>query len=110
MGHGKGVFSMCRIAKGEILEVCPVFRLTWPAGELMDDYAMHFGAEPGLVLPLGLGAVYNHRVNPQVEYFYDPETEMVVYWASQDIEVGEELFIDYGQTYFITRGLLLPLS
>lgn len=105
--HGLGVFGRRAFRVGDLVDVCPALHLPDNGMMLVRDYAMRFGSETDadVVLPLGLGAVFNHRATPQVEWFYDIDMDTVVYVATQQTEIGEELFINYGQNYFPARGL-----
>lgn len=115
--HRSGVFSTRAYAVGEVVEVCPVLKLAGAAAKAVRDYCMACGdrlssglygewVSSSVVLALGLGAVYNHREAPQLEWFYDEETEAVVFIAVRSVVVGEELFINYGAAYWQGRGLV----
>jgi len=47
---------------------------------------------------LGLGMVYNHSDNPNIMYEFDYDSMLFRYTASEEIEEGKELFINYGNT------------
>lgn len=115
--HGAGVFSARAYACGEVVEVCPALKLRGAAAKAARDYCMACGdchssgldeewVASSVVLAMGLGAVYNHREAPQLEWFYDGETSTVVFAAAERVDVGEELFIDYGASYWQGRHLV----
>jgi len=44
---------------------------------------------------LGVGSLFNHSPNPNVEWYVDGVNLIQNYYAIRDIEVGEELFSCY---------------
>ncbi|MEI7444699.1 MAG: SET domain-containing protein [Burkholderiales bacterium] len=99
---GKGVFSTCRFARGEVVEVAPVLVLktdydTLPA--LLKTYVFDWTALTGVprsqAVALGFGSMYNHDNPANLRYVADPRRNLMRYVAARDIEVGEELTINY---------------
>lgn len=97
--HGLGVFCSEPIQAGEIIESCaflkfpqsneekiPVFQnysFCWPRSESWVNHAM----------VLGYGSFYNHSQFPSAQWY--TEEDKFVFYALKDINVGEEIFIDY---------------
>ncbi|CAK0789245.1 unnamed protein product [Prorocentrum cordatum] len=106
--HGTGVFCTRSCEEGQILELCPVVRLNGEARHLLRDYAMRFssGHEPDILLALGLGALFNHSPDPHIDWFHDVDMDTIVFVARRSIIVDEEVFIDYGHSYFVSRGVM----
>ena len=106
---GMGVFATQPIKAGEVIEDChllplpilrgqtdstllPDYRFNWPAGRI--DWLE-------LVLPLGMGAIYNHSNDYNVEWFDHPSIDKVFrYRAVKDIRRGEQCFVYYGNVEF----------
>jgi uncharacterized protein len=98
--HGRGVFASKTFAAGEIVETCPM--LVIPADDrpqvdatVLGGYYFEWDDGAG-ALPLGLGALYNHAVEPNAYAEIDTENETLSYIALRDIESGEEITISYG--------------
>lgn len=99
--HGLGVFSSEKITKGEIIEECPFlafpqsknekvpafsnYTFCFPRGEIWTTHA----------LVMGYGSYYNHSETPNVEWYTKNELGFFVFVAVDDIEEGQELFINY---------------
>jgi SET domain-containing protein len=47
---------------------------------------------------LGLGMVYNHSADPNIDYIFDHGDLLFRYTANKNIKSNEELFIDYGNS------------
>lgn len=47
---------------------------------------------------LGFGMIYNHADSPNIDYEFDYDSVLFRYTANTNIESGEELFINYGNT------------
>jgi uncharacterized protein len=97
--HGLGVFCKEKIEKGEIIETCPflVFPQT-PQEKLpfFGNYSFCFPRDENWTnhaLVLGYGSLYNHSENQNADWYTDGN--YYVFFSTRDIEVGEELFINY---------------
>ncbi len=99
--HDRGVFTSADIAKGTLLEVCPVIII--PELEvdiihstILHDYYYYWGEEEKeAVIVLGFGSIYNHSYSPNVEAIPDYENKNFDYYALRDIQAGEEIFVNY---------------
>jgi SET domain-containing protein len=49
--------------------------------------------------------LYNHSSEPNVEYVQGEEPDTITFVATQPIEPGDELTIDYGEEWWETRDL-----
>ena len=47
----------------------------------------------------------NHSCNPNCEFYFDEDKEMLVIVAKDTIDVGEEITISYGKTWFEDHGV-----
>ena len=114
--HGYGVFAREDIAEGEFIEECRLLRLQWRAGYPTDptiaDYAwgnMRCSciecSQHGVTrfLALGLGSIYNHSDMPNAKYNMNFKAGVMKIYASKPIIKDEEIFITYGDKYFLIR-------
>lgn len=98
-GKGRGVFAREFIASGTVFERAPV--LVMPAHEVLgtteDTLLSHYLFEWGkktVALALGYGSLYNHSYSPNARY-EDEGRQMKSYVAVRNIEIGEEITINY---------------
>lgn len=104
--HGRGVFAKRAIATGALVDECPLMLLTdadTPVGGTLMDYVFDAGDE-GSWLALGITSLMNHHEQPNAAVELDADAQWLTVRAVTDIEADEELFIDYGPTYFSDRG------
>jgi SET domain-containing protein len=100
-GRGRGVFTEVPIEKGTILEIAPVIVLSANERAFIDqtrlhDYIFLWGEHSDqCAMALGYVPMYNHRSPSNCEYEMEWDTELIRIRAVQDIEAGEELFINY---------------
>jgi SET domain-containing protein len=96
-GMGRGVFAGRPFRKGEVIEVCPVIRLstgTPPLG--LEHYVFKWGdGEDELAVALGYGSLYNHSPTANAEFAPRTGRGEIVFRAARDIAEGEQIFIDY---------------
>lgn len=108
-----GAFATEDIKQGEIVEQCPVLMFNPDAVEKIEDtdcrlkdywfdagYSRKGADIPERELPLGLGAIYNHSDDPNIEHDYDGP--FLIFEATRDIKKGEQLCHDYGDDYNYT--------
>ena len=103
-GKGRGVVAIKAIARGESVERSPVIPIAYEDSEKpgLRDYAFAWGEdvpgfEPGKECAIALGYIglYNHGKPSNVKLIrHYADNEMSIE-ALRDIEVGEELTIDY---------------
>lgn len=97
----RGIFADETIAKGELVEICPV--ILFPDSELehisktvLTKYEFCWDDNNEAIV-LGYGSLYNHSFEPNVEFEHDFTNNTMRYTALRDIEKDEELYIDYMQ-------------
>lgn len=106
--HNQGVFAKEKISQDEIVEIAPLLKLEWRMQYQHDpivksyiwpnlscncrDCKMH---SPFVYMPMGYGPLYNHSNTPNVAIKFDWAEQTMSFKAMRDIEVGEELFIQY---------------
>jgi SET domain-containing protein len=97
--HRWGVFAREPIKKYEILEEFPYFKV--PIDELNNSnscmnysYALDKNFS---IIGMGFCGLYNHSFEPNVDYEIDKVNEVMRHYAICDIDVDEELTLDYGE-------------
>ena len=90
---GYGCFVTEPIKKGEVIEICKVIPARVKNYSWLDLRIF----KP--VLALGYGSLYNHSDTPNVsrDNFMD---ELFIFKSLTDIGVGEELLVNYGDSYW----------
>ncbi|HUX12248.1 MAG TPA: SET domain-containing protein [Spirochaetia bacterium] len=99
LDHGRGVFASAPIRKGEIIERAPVLVLPDPQWVILDstqlrDYHYAWGPDAAAIV-LGFGSIYNHSYTPNAVYVRRIEEKLMEYVAIRDIEMGEEITVNY---------------
>jgi SET domain-containing protein len=103
--HGKGVFALVPIKKGELILEYTGEVITWtealrrhPHDPSQPDHTFYFHLSDELVIDGKVGGNaskwINHSCAPNVEA--DDESGQVYLLATRGIRAGEELFFDYG--------------
>jgi uncharacterized protein len=102
---GRGVFASRDIAKGELLEVCPVviIKARWSEmpqdlQRIVFDWSYLTKSEPASCVVMGWGSLYNHSNPANVRYAALADELCMQFMSSRDIHAGEELTINYNQT------------
>jgi hypothetical protein len=99
-GKGRGVFAGRKFVSGETVERSPVIVFSQTEiVERTDIQAYYYFWGDGGCLGLGLISLYNHSSIPNmcfIKHYDSLEMEMR---AIRDIEVGEELTVDYREDY-----------
>ncbi|MFB6182046.1 MAG: SET domain-containing protein [Candidatus Magasanikbacteria bacterium] len=98
---GRGVFAKKDFRKGEVIEVCPVIRLSEKDREVINEtelYNYYFSwKEEKAAIALGYGSLYNHSFEPNADYEKDLENSQIIFRSLRSIEKGEEILVDYTQ-------------
>jgi SET domain-containing protein len=100
-GRGRGVFTRDRLAEGTFLEVSPVLVLSnrermEVEKTLLHDYVFEGGPDRAqCCVAWGYVSMYNHSELPNCTYEMDFEAETIAIRALREIQVGEELLINY---------------
>ncbi len=109
---GRGVFTDKAIEANEIIESCPVVVLTEqdvPHVRLttLNYYYFEWGADKTEgAIALGYGSLYNHAFKPNAAWRIQEEQKMIEFYATQPIQAGEEITIDYDTDYVIALGFV----
>ena len=101
---GYGVYAQQPIALGEVIEEAPILLVPYDT-KVLGDYQFSWDADHN-ALALGFASLYNHDPeDPNAEYITDKLRQVMVIRALKPIKAGEEVFVNYGQTWFEDRGL-----
>ena len=98
---GRGVFSTEEIQADSLIEICPV--IACPKEDLpvihktfLHDYYFLWGEnDDECAIALGFGSLYNHSRQSNARYWCDPDNAIIEIWSIRDIEVGEEITVNY---------------
>ncbi len=95
--QGWGVFANDDIAKYEIIEECPIIIVNGedvnPSSERIGRYLANL--KDNCFIGLGVGSLFNHSPEPNVEWYVDGVNMTQNYYAIRDIKCGDELFSCY---------------
>lgn len=99
--HGRGVFCVNDISKGDLIEIAPVITFSKSSLDCLDktrlyEYYFLWGEDmeaPALVL--GYGSLFNHSDNPNAEFSLDVPSKNIHFIALRDIISGIEITTDY---------------
>ncbi|XXF77124.1 SET domain-containing protein-lysine N-methyltransferase [Myxococcaceae bacterium GXIMD 01537] len=115
---GFGVFTDTLIPEGATIEECHYLKVPREnvGGPPLTDYVFnltwgeHEQARPGewLAVVLGYGMVYNHSHEPNAAYFRGGDRDLFTFYATRDIQPGEQICITYGENWWNTRGQEMP--
>ena len=98
-GKGRGVFARKHFVKDETIEQAPVIILPNPQWEFLEQTVLRnhywYWNEDAMAFCLGYGALYNHSAEPNARVVRQFEQNVIEFIALRNIEVDEEITIDY---------------
>lgn len=112
-GKGRGVFTLRPIAKGDIVEICPVIPFSVREAAvvmktILGNYVFEWGdTSRNAALALGYGSIYNHSSTPNIRYSMREAKNQIVFRALRDIAAGEELMSNY---FYYTKDYKKPIK
>ena len=101
--YDRGVFATHLIPIGGIIEIAPCitdFDSNF-TGKVRDYIFKNILIEGHSVLVFGLGSFYNHDDEYNADYSYN--NNLMTYTATRVINPQEEIFINYGPSYWDSR-------
>ena len=103
--HGFGAFAAKTLRKGDTIEECPYIMSDAEEKnpERIQPYLFSGPTKRTTMLILGYGCVYNHAENFNADFYSDEKKKVIVFYATNPIKKGEEIFINYGKEYWKTR-------
>lgn len=99
--HGRGVFAMVDISRGEVIEVAPAVFLSGEEKELLrhsplfNYYFLVNDAAYPAVFGFGYSSFYNHLAPANAFYAFSSKRNTVKFIAYRKIRAGEEITINY---------------
>lgn len=108
---GFGVFTNQFIPKSTSVEICYTLKLSNASlGHPTFDYLFWNRDTKSHYLPLGFGAIYNHSDTHNLQWQIVPGEQSIMRFSSiRDIEIGEELTVNYGPGYWTSRNYIKKL-
>ncbi len=96
----RGAFALKNFKNGEIVETCPVIRLTPRErkrckGTVLELYIYPWRSTRSGSLVLGYGSIYNHSFEPNADWKQNFKSGTMVYRAIRPIKKGEEITVNY---------------
>ncbi len=98
---GRGVFALCDVKKGEVIERCPVILVSrYDTSKLSESvlvtYFFYFGKDKEqLAIALGFGSIYDHSYEPNATYKIKPREKIIEFTAIKDIKKDDEITVNY---------------
>lgn len=97
---GRGIFATKNIKAKTTINISNVLVIKGDEYKnlehtIIDHYVFAWNDED-CALALGLGSLFNHNDNPNVDYFLNKRALTITYKTVRPIRKGEQLFIDYG--------------
>lgn len=96
--YGRGVYAYRKLKEGDIIMHN---RIIIVSKDAVPDYVFNYPLDPSKdCICLGDGELFNHDKNGNVRYWMFRncnEEDLMVFACKRDIDIGEELFIDYRQ-------------
>jgi hypothetical protein len=114
-GRGRGVFTSEPIQAGTVVEIAPVIVMESEDRQYLDktllhDYIFEWNPERNqCCMALGYVPVYNHSHSSNCEYDMDYEHALITIKAVNNIQSGEELFINYNGDWNDARPVWFEL-
>lgn len=105
MRGNAGVYSTQQISPGTLIETAHCILISRCEYEhhlchtILEHYVFN-GRDGTKLLALGIGSLFNHSSNPNVDYRIDHDMQLISFTAAREIGPDEELCIFYGRVWF----------
>ncbi len=95
----RGIIATQDIIKGQELERCPIILVEINQSQFLKKtvlwrYYFEWNAKYHCIA-LGYGSLINHSYTPNVRYGFNYKEKVLIFTALKNINLGEELFINY---------------
>lgn len=114
-GQGLGVYASEKIAANEIIETCHTMHVTqevikncssaFPVDRF--SYRLSSGKIEQVVV-LGFAGLYRHNIRSNASWRQHESTRAFQFYATKDIDIGEEIRINYFLGKAVTKKLIPP--
>lgn len=102
---GHGVFTKTAIANQTFVEMAPAI-LFMPDGKADENLMNYVIAWEGkLAVGLGWTMLYNHSDENNCVFSTNYENKLIAIVAIRDIDAGEQLTVNYGPDWFLSRNM-----
>jgi uncharacterized protein len=95
----RGVIATACIAKGTLIEECPIIKISKHDAEILEetvlDNYLYEWDEDFDCLSLGYAGLVNHSFEPNAVFERNLKDDMMEYRAIRDIQPGEEVTVNY---------------
>lgn len=100
-GKGRGLVAARLLQRGTVIEraaciLCSAAEYKEHLRFTVFEHYLFTCKSGNLMLPLGVGALFNHSTKPNVNYRVDEAKQTITFVAGDAIASGEELSIHYG--------------
>ena len=98
---GRGVLARVDIAKGEIIERCPIIEVPKNDVSILREsvlatYFFYFGkGKKHLAIALGFGSIYNHSNKANATFEVKPKKMIIEFVAKENIKKDTEITFNY---------------
>ena len=99
--HGRGVFCVNDLHRGDLIEIAPVISFSKTSIECLDktkiyEYYFLWGEKMDIpAIVLGYGSLFNHSDTPNAEFNLDLDSDNIHFLALEDITAGREITTNY---------------
>lgn len=121
--HGMGIFAKDSIQKDELIEEARLLPFKWRSFYVTEPTTLDYiwvnnkctcevckNHGYRVYLALGNGSLYNHANIPNTIQKLDFVAETMTITAKVDILANEEIFVSYGENYWLYRNLMKKVS
>jgi hypothetical protein len=93
--RGRCVVADKSFIHGEIIETAPILLVEKKHNKHLVNYTYEWHGKKIYALVLGYGSVYNHSYKPNANFYWDYSNQQMIYMAIKNIEIGEEITVNY---------------
>lgn len=105
----RGLFATRDYNKGDTIEVCPTLIMVKdkiPSDNIIHEHLFQGNLKGNSLLALGYCSIINHSKDKQnCTWHVAKDDTYIIVTALTDIKKGDELYSNYGDTYWSTRNL-----
>lgn len=101
---GYGVFAVESIPKDQFIEMAPVILLDSMPEDNLSKYVFAW-RDGRLAISLGWTMLYNHSDNNCCEFSINTQHKLLAIITLKNIEVGQQLTVNYGPDWFSSRNM-----
>jgi len=105
---GYGIFAGKNYKKGDVVEICPFIEIEkkyLEAENPLNQYVFGSHLSPSgdkYIIVFGNGSIFNHANENNTYYYHDCTGNRLLYYAAkEDITLGDELCIHYGDKHYV---------